>query len=215
VKFGFYVSRNAARFRTAVQQQVLHAGNTAFALVDYGEAPVLAADCERHNIPLYRRSYDDLGLHGKARNRYISDIFRRLLDQSGADYGVLMGGRLILEGDILAAYDRRLINFHPSLLPAYKGSSRAVDEALADRAMLLGNSAHFVNERVDDGPVLMQSILPMRQYAGYDSVLDLQVPMLRQIIRWAEQGRFEFDGSGVHVRDATYVAGPFVPAIEV
>lgn len=214
MKFGFYVSRNAARFRMALRQQILHAGNTAFALVDYADAPALAADCEQFGIPLYCRSYETLGLKGKARNRYISDAYRELLDRSDADYGILMGGRLILEGDILVAYDRRLINFHPSLLPAYKGSSRAIDEALADNSLLLGNSAHFVTDKVDDGPVLMQSIVPAQKYTGYDSVLDLQVQMLQQIIRWAEQGRIAFDGARVHVRGAVYEAGTFVPALE-
>lgn len=215
MKFGFYVSRNATRFRMALRQEILNAGNTAFALVDTAVSPALEADCAQAGIPFRRWSSEALGLTGRARNRHFSDTYLQLLEAAGAHYGVLLGGGLILEGDILTSFDRRLINFHPSLLPAYKGSIRAIDEALADHAPLLGNSAHFVTEKVDDGPVLMQSILPARQYEGYDSVLNLQVPMLRQIISWAEQRRFVFDGEHVYVRDAIYVAGTFVPAIEL
>ena len=82
----------------------------------------------------------------------------------------------------------RIINFHPSLLPSFPGV-KAVDQALAYGTLVLGNTTHFIDEGVDTGPIIMQSILPRAAFDAYDSVLDLQVPMLTQVIRWLEEDR--------------------------
>lgn len=223
MKYGFYISGNAGRFTLALQENILHGGNTAFALTDNlrrselykvtGNSKLKEA-CEKQGIPLFEYSYEKNGLTGKERNKFISDKFLDLLNKYKCNYGFLWGGGLLLTGDILSKYEWKLINFHPSILPAYKGMFKAIDLALKDKTLLLGNTAHFVNEFADDGTTIMQSIISANNFIDYDSVLNLQIPMFRQIISWIEQKRFCFENGKFYIKDAKYQIGTFIPNLE-
>ena len=78
-------------------------------------------------------------------------------------------------GKLLEAYRNKIINFHPSLLPSYPGLN-AIDKAIEGNSLLLGNTAHFIDEKVDTGPIIMQSILPISLFNHYEDVLSLQIP---------------------------------------
>lgn len=81
---------------------------------------------------------------------------------SGADVVVLAGFMRILGPTFLSRWPDRVVNVHPSLLPAFRGA-HAVDDALAAGATTTGVSVHLVDELVDHGPVLAQEpvdILP-------------------------------------------------------
>ncbi|GHV23738.1 hypothetical protein AGMMS49959_17810 [Planctomycetales bacterium] len=80
--------------------------------------------------------------------------------------------------------------------------------------MLLGNTAHFINEGIDAKPVIMQSILPQSHYKGYDSVLNLQVTMLKQIIIWLKQRRIVCENGKCEIADAVYEIETFIPNLE-
>ena len=214
MKFGFYVSKNATRLVGALQANILQKKNTAFVLTDYSETPHLQQACDKFEIPLYNYSYERYSLSGKDRNKFISDRFLELLRKNECDYGFAWGGRLLLVGDILEEYEKRLINFHPSLLPAYKGQTKAIDAALQENVLLLGNTAHFINEKADDGTMIMQSIFCSHNFKSYDDVLDLQILMLKQIILWIEQKRFVFDNDKFRIINAKYEIDTFIPNLE-
>jgi phosphoribosylglycinamide formyltransferase-1 len=81
---------------------------------------------------------------------------------SGAHVVVLAGFMRILGTTFLSRWPDRVINVHPSLLPAFRGA-HAVDDAIAAGATTTGVSVHLVDELVDHGPVLAQEpvdILP-------------------------------------------------------
>ena len=216
MKYAFYLSKNGTRYIKALQRNILSQNNTAFALVDSFDTPKLRQICKDKMIPLYQYSYEKEGLQGKERNDFISNIFLELLNRYACSHAFILGGRLLLQGRILVEYDKKIINFHPSILPSYKGEFKAIDTALKDNVMLLGNTAHFVNVEADGGIMIMQSMIAAREFAGYDSVLDLQLPMLKQIIGWLEQERFFFDDNGkFFIRDAKYDIGQFVPNLEM
>lgn len=90
---------------------------------------------------------------------------RRLADTvsaTGAELVVLAGFMRILTATFLTRWPERVINVHPSLLPAFRGA-HAVDDALAAGATTTGVSVHLVDELVDHGPLLAQEpveILP-------------------------------------------------------
>jgi phosphoribosylglycinamide formyltransferase-1 len=89
-------------------------------------------------------------------------------------------GDRILKGRILEVYKNKIINFHPSLLPAFSGLN-AIDKALNSSVQILGNTAHFIDEGIDTGPIIMQSVIPRNSYTCYEDVLSLQIPMLLRI----------------------------------
>ncbi len=65
----------------------------------------------------------------------------------------------------------------------------AIDRALESRTLLLGFTAHFIDNGVDTGPIIMQSVIHRAAFRTYDDVLDLQIPMLIQIIDWLRNDR--------------------------
>ena len=75
-----------------------------------------------------------------------------------------------------------MINFHPSLLPAFKGL-QAIDQALAANASILGNTAHYIDEKIDNGKIIIQSAMKCEDFVDYEDVLELQFPMLKIILR--------------------------------
>ncbi len=114
-------------------------------------------------------------------NTYTSQFIFRTMQDSNSEYLVCFGRR-ILKKDIINAYAGRLINFHPSLLPAFKGL-HAIDQALAANASILGNTAHYIDERIDNGKIIIQSAMKREDFVYYEDVLELQFPMLKIIFR--------------------------------
>jgi phosphoribosylglycinamide formyltransferase-1 len=80
------------------------------------------------------------------------------LSADRVDLVVLAGYMQILSARFVAAFAGRIINVHPSLLPAYPGL-RAIEQALAAGATETGVTVHYVDEGVDTGPVIAQQAL--------------------------------------------------------
>jgi phosphoribosylglycinamide formyltransferase-1 len=77
------------------------------------------------------------------------------------DLVVNAGYDRVLTGGFVAAFDNRMINIHPSLLPAFGGGMDAVAQALARGVKLTGCTVHLVTEEVDAGPILLQAAVPV------------------------------------------------------
>ena len=76
---------------------------------------------------------------------------------------VLAGYKPILDSCVVDAYPLRIINIHPSLLPAFAGgmAPRPQADALAAGVKITGCTAHFVTEAVDEGPIIAQAPVPV------------------------------------------------------
>ena len=72
----------------------------------------------------------------------------------------LAGFMRVLTAGFISGWDGRMINIHPSLLPAYKGL-HTHERAIADGASLHGCSVHLVTPELDGGPVLLQAEVPV------------------------------------------------------
>jgi phosphoribosylglycinamide formyltransferase-1 len=72
----------------------------------------------------------------------------------------LAGFMRVLTAGFIAGWEERMINIHPSLLPAYKGL-HTHERALADKAEVHGCSVHLVTAELDGGPVLLQAEVPV------------------------------------------------------
>jgi phosphoribosylglycinamide formyltransferase 1 len=79
-----------------------------------------------------------------------------LLEQE-VDLVVNAGYDRILTAGFIAAFENRMINIHPSLLPAFAGGMDSVAQALARGVKLTGCTVHLVTEEVDAGPILLQA----------------------------------------------------------
>ncbi|MGW8310817.1 MAG: phosphoribosylglycinamide formyltransferase [Thiogranum sp.] len=99
-----------------------------------------------------------------------------LIDRFAPDLVLLAGFMRVLSADFVQRYRGRLINIHPSLLPALRGLNthqRALDRGLREH----GASVHFVTEELDGGPVFIQVKVPV--LAG-DDAATLAARVLRQ-----------------------------------
>jgi len=92
---------------------------------------------------------------------------------------VLAGYKPILDACVIQAYPHRILNIHPSLLPAFAGgmAPRPQTEALAAGVKLSGCTVHFVTEDVDAGPIIAQAAVPVRDD---DTVESLSARILAQ-----------------------------------
>ena len=93
------------------------------------------------------------------------------------DYIFCFGSK-IFKKILINSYKNKIINFHPSLLPKYPGLN-AIDQAILNNEKELGNTAHFIDEGIDTGQIILQSRIDSNEFVNYDTVLDLQIGMLR------------------------------------
>ena len=77
------------------------------------------------------------------------------LEAHGVGLVVLAGYMRILPAEFLDRFPGRVVNVHPSLLPAFPGRT-AIADALAEGVRVTGVTVHIVEEEVDSGPILMQ-----------------------------------------------------------
>jgi phosphoribosylglycinamide formyltransferase-1 len=84
----------------------------------------------------------------------------RLLQGCRAEWVILAGYMRVVKEPLLRAFPNRIINIHPSLLPAFKGL-RAWEQALAAGVAETGCTVHFVNQDVDAGEIIAQQRVPV------------------------------------------------------
>jgi phosphoribosylglycinamide formyltransferase-1 len=80
------------------------------------------------------------------------------LEAEGVELVVLAGYMAILDAGFIARFPDRILNVHPSLLPAFPGV-RAIEQALDYGAKVFGVTVHLVDEGVDTGPIVLQRAL--------------------------------------------------------
>lgn len=99
-------------------------------------------------------------------------LLTQKLQEFDVDLIVLMGYMRILSNDFITQWQHRIINAHPSLLPAFSGKmDKAVHQAVLDAKLTeTGCTVHEVNETVDGGPILVQKKCPVYTYDNIDSL---------------------------------------------
>lgn len=94
-------------------------------------------------------------LEGDGERRYVETLRRY-----GAEVVVLAGFMRIIKPGMLAAFPRRILNIHPSLLPAFPGME-SWKQALDYGVKVTGCTVHFVDEGTDTGPIILQRTVPV------------------------------------------------------
>jgi phosphoribosylglycinamide formyltransferase-1 len=93
------------------------------------------------------------------------------LVERGVELVVNAGYDRVLTPAFVGAFEGRILNLHPSLLPAFGGGMDAVDRALAHGVKVTGCTVHFVTDDVDGGPILLQAAVPVRENDSHDTLL--------------------------------------------
>jgi len=115
----------------------------------------------------------------------------------------LAGFMRIFTPGFVSRYDRRMLNIHPSLLPAFPGL-HTHEKALAAGVKVHGCTVHFVTPELDHGPIVVQAAVPVR--AGDDAaalaarVLKQEHIVYPRAVRWFLEGKLALDNGVVHVK---------------
>jgi phosphoribosylglycinamide formyltransferase-1 len=130
------------------------------------------------------------------RDATIGDWF----DSKGVDLIVLAGFMEILSAEFVRRFRGRIINVHPSLLPAFPGIG-AIQHALDYGVRVLGVTVHFVDEDVDSGPIILQEAFPLEGYsrdiaAVEERVHEVEHRLLPEAVRLLARGRVKLDPAG-------------------
>ncbi|MGH9135946.1 MAG: phosphoribosylglycinamide formyltransferase [Acidimicrobiales bacterium] len=113
---------------------------------------------ERHGVPAVLVERESFGpdFDRVAYSERVVDALR----EHDVELVVMAGFMTVLEKPVFAAYDGRIVNTHPALLPAFRGP-HAVRDALAAGVKVSGCTVHVATLEVDDGPILAQEPVPV------------------------------------------------------
>lgn len=119
---------------------------------------------------------------------------------------VLAGYMRILTDVLVGAYEGRMINVHPSLLPAFPGI-RAIGQALDYGVKVTGVTVHFVDGGLDSGPIIAQRVIEIAPGDTEETLASrihaIEHELLPHTVRQIAEGRVRLDGRLVTVGDST------------
>lgn len=131
------------------------------------------------------------------------------LDGHGVELVVLAGFMEVLGAAFIRRFEGRLINVHPSLLPAFPGV-RAIEQALDYGVRVSGVTVHFVDEGIDTGPVVLQEAFELPYARAVEDVErvthEIEHRLLPRAVRLIAAGAVSRDPSNpriVHVEEAS------------
>jgi phosphoribosylglycinamide formyltransferase-1 len=126
------------------------------------------------------------------------------LEERAVDLVVLAGFMEILTPAFIRPFHGRIVNVHPSLLPAFPGV-RSIEEALDYGVQVTGVTVHFVDEGVDSGPIVLQEAFELPYHRDIEAVEtrvhQIEHELLPRAVRLIAAGAVEVDGRQVRVRD--------------
>jgi len=132
------------------------------------------------------------------------DAYDRLvvaaLEEKKVDLVCLAGYMRLLSPYFVAAFPQRILNIHPSLLPAFPGLEPQ-RQALEHGAKVSGCTVHFVDENLDAGPIVMQAVVPIKDsdtpQTLADRILLEEHRIYTEAVRIVLEGRWRITGRRV------------------
>ncbi len=192
IAIAVFASGTGSNFRRllAVEQAGgLGSGRIRLLVCDRSEAPVIAA-ARAAGVPVFAARHKELG----GKDSWETQALARMR-AAGVELVVLAGYMRLVGSVLLSAYRGRMINLHPSLLPAFKGKD-AIGQAYAAGVNHTGVSVHYVSEELDGGEVIAQArvdVLPGESIAALEARIHAQEhELLPQVVRvlceqWAKE----------------------------
>jgi phosphoribosylglycinamide formyltransferase-1 len=145
--------------------------------LSYAQERGIAAQVIDHKAYLSRDAFD-VAL-GAAIDTHVPDLI------------VLAGFMRILGGDFVRRYDGRMLNIHPSLLPAFPGL-HTHERAIESGCKLAGATVHFVTPELDHGPIVIQAVVPVLREDDEaklaERVLAREHEIYPRAVRWFVEG---------------------------
>ena len=126
------------------------------------------------------------------------------LEERAVGLVCLAGYMRLLSPVFVKRFEGRLLNIHPSLLPAFPGL-HAQAQALSHGVKVAGATVHFVDDGTDTGPIVMQAAVPVseddREETLSERILVQEHRIYPEGIRLFAEGRLHIEGRRVHIRE--------------
>ena len=159
-----FVSGSGTNLQTIIDAQIKSA-NLAVVLSNKPDAYALERAL-KHNIPVEVVDHKEFD----TREAFEAELIERL-KKYNVKLIVLAGFMRILTSFFVNNYKHRIINLHPALLPSFPGIHSA-KQALDYGVKITGVTVHFVDDGVDTGPIILQSVVPIDDLDSEDSLLE-------------------------------------------
>jgi phosphoribosylglycinamide formyltransferase-1 len=135
------------------------------------------------------------------------------LREHGVQAVCLAGYMRLVSSSFVQAFPGRILNIHPSLLPAFKGV-HAQDQAARYGVRISGATVHFVDEHLDHGPIIIQGAIPVASHESGDElsarILEIEHRIYPQAIQWLAQDRLRIEQGRVFLEP---MKGQALPAL--
>jgi phosphoribosylglycinamide formyltransferase-1 len=199
VRLGILISGRGSNFEAIANNIARRKLDAEIAIVISNRANAPGLDIARERgIPL--RVIASAGLEREAYDKLLIEELRT----HEVDLVCLAGFMRLLSTNVIRAFPNRVLNIHPSLLPAFTGLD-AQRQALEYGVRITGCTVHFVDEFLDSGPIIVQSAVPVLEA---DTVESLSARILIQehliyskAIGYIADGRITVEGRRVLIRE--------------
>ncbi len=137
-----------------------------------------------------------------------NEALKNTLDELGVDLIVLAGCLLTIPPELIRAYENRIINIHPSLIPSFCGKGfyglRVHEAALARGVKVSGATVHFVNRGLDEGPIILQKAVEVKDGDTPETLQkrimeQAEWKLLPQVIDLIAAGRVKLENGRVRI----------------
>jgi phosphoribosylglycinamide formyltransferase-1 len=154
-RLGILLSGRGSNFQAIAQQCVAGRLNAQIVVVISNRADAAGLEAARAmGIPSV--VIPSQGVERVAHDRMVAEA----LDEAAVDYVILAGYMRILSAWFIQHYPQRILNIHPALLPAFPGLD-AQHQAWEYGVRYAGCTVHFVDEKMDSGPIIDQAVVPV------------------------------------------------------
>ncbi|OGW38601.1 MAG: phosphoribosylglycinamide formyltransferase [Nitrospirae bacterium GWC2_56_14] len=199
VRIGVLVSGRGSNLQAVIDniELGLLAAEIAVVISDQADAYSLER-AKNHNIPAVHISAK--GYKGK-RDAYDALLVQEL-QKRGVELVCLAGFMRIITPVLIAAFPHRILNIHPSLLPAFPGL-HVQKKALEHGVKFSGCTVHFVDEGMDTGPIIIQAVVPILDNDTEESlstrILQQEHKIYSRAIQLFAEGRLKVESNRVSV----------------
>jgi len=132
------------------------------------------------------------------------------------DFVVMAGYMKLLGVEVLDAFENRVVNIHPSLLPAFVGAA-GIRDAFEYGVKVTGVTVHFANERFDEGPIIAQrsvEILPGDTLESLEArIHEVEHALYPEVLQWLVRGRVVVEGRKTRILPGTATENDFADNI--
>jgi phosphoribosylglycinamide formyltransferase 1 len=195
-KIGVLISGRGSHLRNLIEccKRKQIKAEVGIVISNKANAPGLqyAADEGIESITLSHRAFPDRGAYDRQLVQFLKERNVELI--------CLAGFLRLLSAEFVRAFPERIMNVHPSLLPAFPGL-HAQKQALDYGVKMTGCTVHFIDEGLDSGPIILQSTMEIKDDDTEDTLSDRLLPLehktYAEAVKLFFAGRLQIQGRKV------------------